>query len=85
MTYEYDVEALSASASTSPVEVGGTATFSCSVSGAAGAELSYLWQFSQDGGETWRALGWEGARTDYFEAGALGFRGGTAQDRCVVT
>ena len=76
---------LAATASTEPVALGEQATFSCSVEGAGDAELSYQWQYSTDGGETWRALGWAGAKTSELSAEATEYRARAQKYRCVVT
>ena len=81
---EGDVPALTATASTSPVALGDTGTFSCSVEGAGSASLSYRWYFSTDGGATWRTLGWDGARTESVSATATKARAAQVY-RCEVT
>ena len=76
---------LAATATTERVALGGQATFVCSVEGAGDAELTYQWQYTADGGETWRNLGWAGAKTDTLTAEATEYRARTQSYRCVVT
>ena len=54
---------LSAAASTSPVQLGGTATFACSVEGAGSSTVWYRWEWWSDANGEWRTCPFEGART----------------------
>ena len=53
-TYDDVVAPLTATASTAAVPLGATGTLSCEVEGAVGAGLTYQWQYSKDGGATWK-------------------------------
>ncbi len=77
--------ALSATASTKPVSVGQTATFTCSVSGADPASCSYRWQYSKDGGKTWKGLTSASSKTATLTAKASASYVSTYTFRCVVT
>ena len=79
------VEPLTATASTSPVQIGQTATFECSVTGAGSAALSYQWQFSNDGGATWKDSPLATADTASYSLEATSFRASKQTLRCVVT
>ena len=61
--------------------VGGTATFTVT---AEGANLTYQWQYSNNGGSTWANSGAAGATTASIDVAALAYRNGQMY-RCVVS
>ena len=76
---------LAATAATEPVALGEVGAFACSVEGAGDAGLSFQWQYTADGGETWRNLGWATAKSDTLTAEATEYRARAQKYRCVVT
>lgn len=55
---------------TEPVLPGGEVTFSCYVTGANPEAVAYQWQYTTDGGEIRRNLGWATAKARILEAAA---------------
>ena len=55
-TFTIPPNVLAAEVKTSPVTMGSAATFDASVSGDAGAKLSYAWEQSTNGGKTWKSV-----------------------------
>ena len=79
-----DLPELSAKASSEAAEVGGAATFACSVEGAGDASLSYKWQQSSNGGASWRDCAAKGSDTAEMSYTLTEARRGYLF-RCVVT
>ena len=79
-----DLPELSAKASSEAAEVGGAATFACSVEGAGDASLSYKWQQSSNGGASWRDCAARGSDTAEMSYTLTEARRGYLF-RCVVT
>ena len=75
---------LMATASTTAVPLGTTGKLACWVSGLGTATASYQWQYSANGGFTWKAATATGAKTAVLSAKVTEARAGYLY-RCVVT
>ena len=82
--FDVSVEELTATASTEPVALGAKGALTCAVEGLGTATAAYQWQYSANGGTTWKTATATGNTTATLTATVTAARAGNLY-RCCVT